>query len=214
MIENSPVSAPNAVIQWTHPIWAAANTTRGGTHYGELVERVRQIMDAARFVDPTDQLGSELIADLDRVVAKMQASAVDVAAAPADTRVDLPGRGNVSLPPFELHRAGPDGIEASVTFRKFHLGGYAAHGGQVALLFDELAGMAVLARISGIPRTAYVKVDFRALTPIDRPLQVKTWVDRVEGRKLFVRGTLHAGDTLCAELDTLFVESAIETIRT
>lgn len=196
-------------ILWTHPIWSAVGTTRGGPRYGELVESVRRVMDASRLARPEEHLIGPLIERLNGIAAMLEESAVDVSSAPADTRVDLPGRGNVSLPPFALRRSGPDGVEAEVTFRTFHLGGYAAHGGQVALLFDELAGTAVLARITGIPRTAYLKVDFRALTPIDRPLSVRTWVERVDGRKLHVRGSLTDGDTLCAELDALFIETTI-----
>jgi hypothetical protein len=30
-------------------------------------------------------------------------------------------------------------------------------------------------------------------------------VDRVEGRKIFTSGTLHAGDDLCAEAEGLFI---------
>ena len=30
-------------------------------------------------------------------------------------------------------------------------------------------------------------------------------VDRVEGRKIFVAGTLHAGERLCAEASAIFV---------
>jgi hypothetical protein len=31
------------------------------------------------------------------------------------------------------------------------------------------------------------------------------WVERVEGRKIFARGTLHAGEILCAEADAIFI---------
>ncbi|WP_235735286.1 PaaI family thioesterase [Nocardioides alcanivorans] len=58
----------------------------------------------------------------------------------------------------------------------------------------------------GFPRTAYLKVDYRSLTPVGRTLRARVWVDRIEGRKLFARGTLHDGDRLCAEMDGLFIE--------
>jgi hypothetical protein len=36
-------------------------------------------------------------------------------------------------------------------------------------------------------------------------------LDRVEGRKTFCRGTIHAGDRLCAEAEGLFV--AVDSSR-
>lgn len=35
---------------------------------------------------------------------------------------------------------------------------------------------------------------------------MRAWVDRVEGRKRFIRGDMWVGETLCAEVDSLFVE--------
>jgi acyl-CoA thioesterase FadM len=54
-------------------------------------------------------------------------------------------------------------------------------------------------------RTAYLHVDFRHVTPVETELQVRVRFDREEGRKRFLRGTLHDGDTLCAEAEGLFV---------
>lgn len=190
------------------PDWVRGNTDRGGPHFGELIDQVRNIMDAARFTYPSDDLALELIEDLSKIAARMQAVAVPVDDAPADTRRDLPSRGNVALPPYTIQAEGPDGVEATVTFRDFHLGRKAAHGGAVSLTFDELAGSAVMQRVSPgcFPRTAFIKVDYRALTPIATPLRARVWVERKEGRKLFVLGTLHDGETLCAEMNALFLE--------
>jgi len=33
----------------------------------------------------------------------------------------------------------------------------------------------------------------------------EAWIERVEGRKIFCRGTLHAGERLCAEAEAIFV---------
>lgn len=196
------------------PAWVRGNTDRGGPHFGDLIDRIRDVMDAARFVSPTDELALELIDDLTRVAAKMEAVAVPPDEAPADTRRDLPSRGNVALPPTIIESEGPEGVVATATFRDFHLGRKAAHGGAVSLLFDELSGSAVMQRVSHgtFPRTAFIKVDYRSLTPVGRPLTVKVWVERKEGRKLFVLGTLHDGDTLCAEMNGLFLEVAMETV--
>jgi len=60
--------------------------------------------------------------------------------------------------------------------------------------------------VNGVTRTAYLTVQYRSLTPLSTPLTCRTWVDKRDGRKAFVKGTLHDGDRLCAELDALFIE--------
>ena len=63
--------------------------------------------------------------------------------------------GNLTVPPYEVEHAGPDGVTATVRFRVFHLGGNGvAHGGQVAVAFDDLGGMASAVAVHGVCRTA------------------------------------------------------------
>ncbi|MFW0788693.1 PaaI family thioesterase [Gordonia sp. CPCC 205333] len=183
------------------------STERGGPDYGEFVGQVREFMDRVRAALPTAELTDELLDQLRGMNEKLAAVETDEWTSPAGTRIDLPARGNITLPPYDVVDAGPTGVDATITFTRFNLGGNgAAHGGFVALLFDDLGGMAGALNIQGICRTAYLKVDYRSLTPLDRELKVHCWVDRVERRKVFVRGTLHEGDRLCAEMDALFIQ--------
>ncbi|GAB18008.1 hypothetical protein GOEFS_044_00440 [Gordonia effusa NBRC 100432] len=182
------------------------STERGGPNYGEFVGQVREFMDRVRAALPSAELTDELLGELKVMNEKLADVETDEWTAPAGTRIDLPARGNITLPPYGVVDAGPDGVDATITFTRFNLGGNgAAHGGFVALLFDDLGGMAAALNIEGICRTAYLKVDYRSLTPLDSELTVRCWVDRVERRKVFVRGTLHDGDRLCAEMDALFI---------
>jgi acyl-coenzyme A thioesterase PaaI-like protein len=81
---------------------------------------------------------------------------------------------------------------------------HTVHGGVVSALFDELLGYAQqTARVAGY--TGTIKTVFRAPTPTYTPLALEAWVDRVDGRKIFVVGTLHAGDLLCAEAEGIFI---------
>ncbi len=182
-------------------------THRGGSNYGEFVNEVREFMDRVRAACPDDALTDELTAELATMNKKLAAVEVDEWTSPAGTRIDLPSRGNITLPPFRVVQESADGVVATVRFSRFHLGGNGvAHGGYVALVFDDLGGMASALHIEGICRTAYLKVDYRSLTPLDTELTMRTWVDSYEGRKVFVRGTLHDGDRLCAEVDGLFIQ--------
>ena len=184
----------------------AVTTERGGPSYGEMIEQVRLFMDKVRYASPTPELADEVIDDLKKLNAKLDTMLVDEWTSPSGTRIDLPSRGNITLPPYEIRDGGPEGVDATVTFRRFHLGGNGvAHGGHVAVAFDDLGGMAAALKLGGVARTGYLTVNYRSLTPLETPLALRTWVDRVEGRKYFVRGTLHDGDRLCAEMDALFI---------
>jgi hypothetical protein len=78
------------------------------------------------------------------------------------------------------------------------------HGGIVSALMDEMLGNAQrVAQIAGYTGTLTVR--FRAPTPTYTPLVAEAWLDRIEGRKIFMIGTLHAGDVLCAEAEGIFI---------
>ena len=78
------------------------------------------------------------------------------------------------------------------------------HGGMIAGVFDELLGsVCVLNDVAGF--TGTLSIRYRSLTPIDAPISMRAWVDRVEGRKTFARGTFHHGETLCAEAEGVFI---------
>jgi acyl-coenzyme A thioesterase PaaI-like protein len=85
----------------------------------------------------------------------------------------------------------PDGVELSVQFSRFSVGGnYAVHGGVLPLLFDSVFGMVIHAAGRPISRTAFLHVDYRNVTPIDTPLTARGWVREAEGRKAFVNAEL------------------------
>lgn len=180
--------------------------SRGGPHYGAFIEQVRSLMDRARLACPSDELALETIGVLKQLNDKLDAALVDEWSAPTFTRMDLPSRGNITLPPYIVDKADRDGVDARITFRTFHLGGNkAAHGGQVALGFDDLVGMAAALYSGEVTRTASITVDYRSITPLDTELRVRAWTERQEGRKVYVRATLHDGDRLCAEANGLFI---------
>jgi acyl-coenzyme A thioesterase PaaI-like protein len=116
------------------------------------------------------------------------------------------GANNPIAPPLRMQAVGdPDGdnhIEGTVSFGPAYEGppGH-CHGGMIAAMFDELLGY--VQRAPGF--TAYLKIDYRAPTPLNRELSVKGWVDRVEGRKRYIRGTCHLDGVLLTEAEGLFI---------
>jgi acyl-coenzyme A thioesterase PaaI-like protein len=126
---------------------------------------------------------------------------------PSGRRMDLPMRGNILTIPLAA-RKGDDGrVHGEARFARFHLGrNGAVHGGSLGMLFDTVLGLtAVLLTGSRRQRTAYLKIDYRNIVPIDKELQFDAGVDRVDGRKIFVSGRLTDGERLLTEADALFV---------
>jgi acyl-coenzyme A thioesterase PaaI-like protein len=185
-------------------------TTRGGPDYGRFIEAVRVLQDHARAVDAPDEVISEAADLLEKVSDLLSPFDADEWTTPSGRRLDLPMRGNILSVPMKVRKTAeePVGrIQGVVRFRRFHLGrNGAVHGGEVAHVFDSVLGLASSV-LTGGPRqrTAYLHVNYRQIVPIEKELQVDAGVDRVEGRKIFVSGTLSDGDTVLTDSEALFV---------
>lgn len=95
-------------------------------------------------------------------------------------------RGEVTLP---AQYVGPPGM---------------VHGGVIALIFDELLGAANVSMGYG-GYTGTLSVRYVNKTPIEEPLTMLAWVDRVERRKVFTVGELRHGDTVTATAEGIFI---------
>jgi acyl-coenzyme A thioesterase PaaI-like protein len=81
---------------------------------------------------------------------------------------------------------------------------HGVHGGWVSALFDELLGTAQqLLNQAGV--TATLSVRYRDITPLDEELRFEAWIHEDRGRRVVARATCHAGDTLTADAEALFV---------
>jgi acyl-coenzyme A thioesterase PaaI-like protein len=86
----------------------------------------------------------------------------------------------------------------------------AVHGGYVACAFDEVLGLAQT--IGGHPgMTGTLTIRYRRPTPLYVDLRFDAGIDKVDGRKTYTSGTLHAGDDLCAEAEGLFI--AVDMVK-
>lgn len=99
-----------------------------------------------------------------------------------------------------------DRLDAKVSYSAFYLGGNGAvHGGAIPLLMDQVLGR-VANHGRPICRTAYLNIDFRNVTPIDKDLRIECFMERVEGRKRYVYGAIYDQDVLTSEAHGLFIE--------
>jgi acyl-coenzyme A thioesterase PaaI-like protein len=99
-----------------------------------------------------------------------------------------------------------DRVRGSVTLDRRHEGapGY-AHGGAVSTILDDALGM-LLFVLRRPAVTARLEVDFRRPAYLGRPFDVEAWVERVDGRKLWMLVQMREAHELIAEGRALFVE--------
>lgn len=83
------------------------------------------------------------------------------------------------------------------------------HGGIIAGLFDEVLGIANILAGAGA-MTGTLTIVYRSPTPLLTELRMEGVTTKIDGRKVFTRGTLHAGDRLCVEAEGIFVQVARE----
>jgi acyl-coenzyme A thioesterase PaaI-like protein len=183
-------------------------TTKGGPDYGRFIDAVRELQNHARAADAPDGVITEAADLLDKVSALLTPFDADEWHSPSGRRMDLPVRGNILTIPMSAHKTDDGRMQGWARFGRFHLGrNGAVHGGSLGMLFDTVLGLTA-AVLSGSrrQRTAYLKINYRNIVPIEKELQFDAGIDRLDGRKIFVSGRLTDGDTLLSEADALFVK--------
>jgi len=117
---------------------------------------------------------------------------------------------NPFAPPIELAING-EAIIGRANFGHLYEGG-TVHGGFVAATFDQLLYTAqTLTKISAM--TAKLTIHYRKPTPILTELKLDAAVDRIEGRKIFTKGTVSAKGTVTAEGEGVFIAVAETDIK-
>lgn len=176
--------------------------------FSRYLTAMRRLQDLAVSAAPDDSVWEKAADQLEELAGALEPAQAPEGVSPAGRIPALPGMGSLLLPPFGIVEFGVDGVVMRGRFSRFHVGGNSAvHGGVLPLLFDWLCGMVVHGAQRPISRTAYLKVDYRAVTPIDTPLTVRGRVEKVDGRKAFISGELVDRDEkLLAELDALMVQ--------
>ena len=134
---------------------------------------------------------------------------------PVDDMVELirffnpaSGPGNPMAPPIVMTTI-EHGVRSRVTLdRRFEGPPGFVHGGITGLLLDEVLGGAAT-RAGRWGMTAYLNITYRRALPIDEELEIVGRIEREEGRKTFVVGTIAlASDPTRAfvEAEALFIE--------
>jgi acyl-coenzyme A thioesterase PaaI-like protein len=184
---------------------AAARQSRGGTHHGALVDTVRALIDAVSASDAPEEVTRAAMVHISRATAALQPHGASRYDSPAGNRADLPGEGHPALAPTVVDHWSTSQARGRVVFTRAHDGGGGTvHGGFLPLIYDDILGR-LAARAAPRSRTAFLHIDYRAVTPVGVELSIEAKIDRIEGRKIFVSGTIRNGDVLCNESVGLFV---------
>jgi acyl-coenzyme A thioesterase PaaI-like protein len=172
-----------------------------------FVTAMRRLQDLAVSAAPGDDVWDDAAQRTEELVDLLDPHEAAEGVAPAGRAPSMPGMGSVLMPPWTLTEFTPDGVAMKGHFSRYHVGGnYAVHGGVLPLIFDHVFGMVVHAAGRPISRTAFLHVDYRKVTPINVPLNIRGRVDSTEGRKTFVSGEMTDGEgAVLAEAHGLMV---------
>lgn len=122
------------------------------------------------------------------------------------------GLGSSVSPPVDFQPT-DDGMGATFTLdKRFEGFPGVAHGGVVAMIFDELLGV-TLVKGGYWAMTAWLNVEYKRAIPVLAELVVRGVVTKREGRKTFIRGTLaatSAPDEVLATAESLMVQPRAE----
>jgi acyl-coenzyme A thioesterase PaaI-like protein len=114
------------------------------------------------------------------------------------------GDTNPAAPRLALMRT-PEGMRAEVTLNTIYQGPPGlVHGGWIAAMLDQAVGSVSSVETSpGL--TARLEIDYRRPTPLFTPLEITSWVERTEGRKVYVAGRIRAHGQVTAEGKALMI---------
>uniref|UniRef100_A0A6I8P359 Acyl-coenzyme A thioesterase THEM4 n=2 Tax=Ornithorhynchus anatinus TaxID=9258 RepID=A0A6I8P359_ORNAN len=81
------------------------------------------------------------------------------------------------------------------------------HGGAIATMIDNLMGTCAIL-VSGVVMTANLNINYKSPVPLGSTVVLKSQVDRLEGRKMFISCRVHSANqkTLHVEATSLFVK--------
>ena len=199
--------APAAIVRTDRSVtdrtWDGDPVPEG---YADMIDGLRELLDRVAAAAPD----ADVVAATTKTVAELNDRLAECEVPEPDQfsgrLITVPGRAQLAVPALHIDELDDERMSGHVTFGRHFLGSNGVvHGGAIPMLFDDLLGR--LAIVGGRPRsrTAFLHVDYRSVAPIDVTLRVEAAIERVEGRKHFLRGTLSEGDRLCAEASALFL---------
>lgn len=115
------------------------------------------------------------------------------------------GPGNPWSIPTPIHREGNKAVTTVTLDRGYEGAPGRSHGGIIAAIYDDLCGYNLVLEAT-LAFTGWIRIDYRAGTPLHEPITFRTWVDERNGRKLAIRGDCRTADgTVLSTCDSIFI---------
>lgn len=187
--------------------WLQAEPDELSAGYSGLIGELQGFLNAFAAAD----LSETQVAEFTTVLAGLRAQAEDRRVPETERRYGRSRRQHEGVyatsPEIAVEVLDGEQFLGTTTIGDFFLGvNGAAHGGIVTFIFDDVLGRLSAGLDRAPSRTAFLKTDFRSITPVNELLTVRARVENIEGRKRFLHGEILHGDVLCAEAHALFVE--------
>ena len=116
------------------------------------------------------------------------------------------GLSNPISPELQWQNETAEGVEALVTLGEQYQGPPGrVHGGVIAWIMDAVLSRAMHAALK-LGVTGTLQLRYRAATPLDTPLRCVARIERLDGRKMFIRGGIFNGDTQTVEAEGIFLQ--------
>ena len=125
---------------------------------------------------------------------------------PCLTERPVGGLANPSAVGYAVRRDEDEAVVTDIVVDEMFQGGEGrVHGGIIAGLFDDVTGhLLTVLKVPGV--TGRLTVHYRSPTPTGKPLVIKAWLVKREGRRMIVAAEIRHGDTVCATAEALYIE--------
>ena len=180
-----------------------------------LVSRVHDLIDAVANTEVDTDTLAETAATVEGLTERLNVARREIGTMVARELGDgtteigtitniVAGDTNPAAPRLALMRT-DEGLRAEITLNTIYQGPPGlVHGGWIAAMLDQAVG-SVSAVETSPGLTANLEIDYRRPTPLFTPLEITSWVDRVEGRKVYVAGQIRAHGEVTAEGTALMI---------
>ena len=149
-----------------------------GPGFGRFLAAMRRAQDLAVSADPDSETWEQAADLAEELVKLLDPFEAPEGVGPANRVPSLPGSGSLLMPPYRVTKFESDGVELTVQFSRFHVGGnYAVHGGVLPLMFDSMFGMVIHASGRPISRTGFPSCGLPQGDADRHPLTMRGWVD-------------------------------------
>ena len=119
----------------------------------------------------------------------------------------ISGNGNPFSVPMTMTRDGDTVVSTVILDDGFEGAPGRSHGGVVSAIFDDLFG-SIPMLLGKIAFTASLTVEYLAPSPVREPVVFRGWMERIEGKKIFVVGEAHHGEVLVTRASGLFIDAS------